>query len=395
MVTVTYGRFTYPIEIQLRTLLQDVWGELEHALAYKQGNTHPHIKNSFRLLSTDLQNNDKLISHLRDIRDRERGVGLFALEDAGACEAFPYEPVLEPTLFKQAGPLREAYTAYTAHVSIWREKRRNTKGWAEQGELLYNAVDRLIVNYDDRKDINVEYWLAMEGGFIRFAQGDYDGAMRRYEDIAARWPQSYAPHFRKGEILYIKGQTGKALIAFDESEERLTGESDPFNAYRLKMTLANLYWQMGEDYYGVALNKGVEAEGIYKEYGESFPPLVRQTLPNNLCWYHLERYIITRDKYTQSGKVEDREAEVEAYSIAEKRYRDLEALLEGGGEKRANDYDTAAWFCYQSYLRTGEPEWLVKAKKYCKDGWGLKSYTLHAIISSNLYRYHTEEIMSA
>lgn len=41
---ITSGSYKCPLEIQLRTLLQDVWGELEHALSYKRGSIHPHIK---------------------------------------------------------------------------------------------------------------------------------------------------------------------------------------------------------------------------------------------------------------------------------------------------------------------------------------------------------------
>lgn len=38
---------TCSVEVQLRTLLQDVWGELEHALAYKQGNVNHQISRYF------------------------------------------------------------------------------------------------------------------------------------------------------------------------------------------------------------------------------------------------------------------------------------------------------------------------------------------------------------
>ena len=59
----------YSFEIQLRTLLQDVWGELEHKLAYKQKNPHQFIRQSFMRLSKSLETNDMLITHLKSFID--------------------------------------------------------------------------------------------------------------------------------------------------------------------------------------------------------------------------------------------------------------------------------------------------------------------------------------
>jgi len=389
-----YSKFQYPIEIQLRTLLQDVWGELEHTLAYKQGNIHPHIKNSFRLLSKDLQNNDILISNLCDIRDKEYRVGLFALEDAGPSEAFIYEPELLPTIFKDAH-LDDAYKNYSEYISTWRDQRHNPREWAERGFEFYRALDRLI-GWEQRNESLVQYWLFMEKGFLLFVQGRRDEAMKIYEEVTNKWKELYAPHFRIGEIFYIKGEIEKSLVAFDKSEELLSRQStcDPFNVYRLKAKLALLYWLMGEQYCDIALNKILEAEVIYNKHSGSFPARIRQSLTNNLCWYHLEKYILAREKYKRSGKEQDRKAQEEAYERALDRCRTLEELLETSHEKRANDYDTVAWFCFNTYLKTKDAAFLEKAKKYCRDGWGLKSDALHQINSSSIYRSHTQEIIS-
>ena len=39
-----------------------------------------------------------------------------------------------------------------------------------------------------------------------------------------------------------------------------------------------------------------------------------------------------------------------AYEEASRRYSDLHTLMNTLGDKRANDYDTAAWFCYHTFL---------------------------------------------
>ena len=77
-------------EIQLRTLLQDVWSELEHALSYKKGKIHPHISKSFELLSRELEAKDILVSQLREIRDQETAFVRYSSASAGPSRWMGY-----------------------------------------------------------------------------------------------------------------------------------------------------------------------------------------------------------------------------------------------------------------------------------------------------------------
>jgi len=63
------ARKRYYAEIQLRTLLQDAWAELEHKLSYNRGNVHPFIIISFILFAQDIATNDLLLSYLKNIHD--------------------------------------------------------------------------------------------------------------------------------------------------------------------------------------------------------------------------------------------------------------------------------------------------------------------------------------
>ena len=90
IVTQKIGDTTYSVEVQLRTLLQDVWGELEHSLSYKKSGIHPHIKRSFILLSRDLATMDMLMRHLKDISDKEQVGRLYSAEDVGPNKYFGY-----------------------------------------------------------------------------------------------------------------------------------------------------------------------------------------------------------------------------------------------------------------------------------------------------------------
>jgi hypothetical protein len=64
-------------------------------------------------------------------------------------------------------------------------------------------------------------------------------------------------------------------------------------------------------------------------------------------------------------------------------------------DKGAIDYDTAAWFCYHTFLRDRTALSFLEQKELSRGGWGLKSHSLHPIHASSLYRARTQEILRA
>jgi ppGpp synthetase/RelA/SpoT-type nucleotidyltranferase len=379
VVSQIYGVNSYPIEIQLRTLLQDVWGELDHTIAYKQGNIHPHIGKSFSLLARDLETNDLLISHLRDIRDKEREAEMFSLRNTGPYKPFDYEEHIFPEIFKEEGELKSTAELYQAHLLQWNPEGDIAK-WIAKGHDLYVKVDSLI-NYENRSLPEVEYWSTMEDAFFYFVSGDHDSAHEKYQSIINKGSNRYVPHFRIGEIEFIRGNITKSLLSFDRAEEcmELDENHDKHNAYMLKVVLANTYWLMGSDYCNISVAKILEAESIFHANSGLFNEHDKRSLINNLCWYHLEKYIKSKSD--------------EDYREALDRYMALEEVM-GGEAEYADDYDTAAWFCYHAYLKSGDQDFLGKAKSYCEKGVDKHIYARHAITSANMYRNHVQEIMS-
>lgn len=379
VVTRQAGNNVIPIEVQLRTLLQDAWGELEHALSYKKGNVHPYIKKNFYLLSRDLQNMDELISHLRDTRDRQKAIESFSIKSGGPRKAFAYEERLVPAGFLSDGSLKDAATSYYAHIVSEREKGKIT-GWVKKGQQLYKTVDRAILE-EDKSDPKVQYWLDMEKAFLLFAGGENDKALSVYERVLVNWKGYYVPHFRKGEIYFSKEQIEDALIAFDESERCAKEDDHPVNMYLIKVKIASIYWLLGREYCGLALQKILEAEAIFEKYKHAFSPENEKRLVNNLCWFQLDKYLVTNTDA-------DYEASLE-------RYKRLESMLTKDDELPADFFDTAAWFSYQSYLKTKEVGWLEKAKRYCESARGRGIWMTYEITAQNVLREHMEEIMSA
>jgi ppGpp synthetase/RelA/SpoT-type nucleotidyltranferase len=367
-----------PVELQLRTLLQDAWGELEHYLSYKQGNIHPHIKTSFALLARDLETNDLLISHLRSIRDKERMVYLYYLEKAGPLGYFDYEDELVPQLFK-SGELKELFDIYIEYMNGISPNAANRDKLPEAIKH-FESLKAKISYSDVEKDLNIKYILNMERAFLAFWAGKWTEALEIYEEAQHDYSSHYILNFRMGELYFIMGDVVKALVAFDNIEEGESVPLDYFNLYRIKLKLAYIYWLLGSEYVDYTMRLISEAAGIYKSHSDLFSAESRSKLINNLCAYALDKYIITEE-----------EAD---FTEAKRRFEDVIPLLDDNMAS-ANMIDTAAWFYFHEYKRTGDRTQLEMAKKYCKQIGEKENQATFRLMSINIQRNHIQEIMCA
>jgi GTP pyrophosphokinase len=368
-----------PVEIQLRTLMQDVWGELEHALAYKQGATNAHVKRSFQLLALDLSANDMLITHLKDMLDKERAGELYARRRSGPHAYFGYEEEIFPGILKKDNAKRKAWDAYVEFVKK-QDLSEDTSGWIKDAWKRYEDFHDTLSGPDLRRR-DVQYCVQMENAFLQFCEGRLEEALNNYGAVLREYRDRYVVYFRKGEIHFIRGDIVKALVAFDDSDKILhakRGQVDADSAYRIKVKLANIYWVLGHEYCDIALNEIRDALELYKSHPDVLGER-RHSLVNNLCWYNLEKFVL-------SGKKE-------SYVESKKYYEELNELL--NDKSSSNQYDTAAWFCYQTYLRSGEREWLELARQHCQHMWGKHNMATFQVSSIAIQRNHLEQILNA
>jgi ppGpp synthetase/RelA/SpoT-type nucleotidyltranferase len=346
----------YLIEIQLRTLFQDVWAELEHKLAYKQGNIHPHIKKSFELLAKDLKNKDQLISHLKSIRDQEQVGHLYVLERGGPVEYYGYEPELIPDLFKSE-PYESRFKDYLRYFENL-DLQKNKKELIAEAKRLYNILISGI-KMKMRDDLKLEYFFNMEDAFFYFWEGgleNLNNALKLYEKMIARrqYEKHYMLYFRMGEIYFIKGEIVNALKSFDHCEDILINcEMNYFNHFNVKIKLSYIYWLLGQEYTDYSLKMIYDAEKIFKDHPGSFnnPERKRELILNNLCFYHLEQYLKTKDR--------------KDFKELKMKLQDYESFMKGRS-LNANAADTLAWTYYQIFLEDRDPHNLEAAKKYCE-----------------------------
>lgn len=397
------------VEIQVRTLLQDVWGELEHSLSYKQGSVHPHIKKSFVLLAENLSTNDSLISHLRNIRDKENAGHIYSLSQIKPYGYMHYEDSIIPKIFKNK-KFSKHHEKYMSHIHK-NNKSTSHEEWIKNCKKYFEALVSPITHKQLETDSSLFYWIEMEKAYILFHEGKLNDAMEIYKKLrSGKFYCRPVLHFRIGEIYFIKNNLEKSLAAFDTSESCLNDDStDIQNKYRIKLKLAYTYWLLGEEYFPVVTKVFCEAKDIFEANREMFSDGDHQVVINGACWYFLEKYIVEtrktkslerlishKDDMEIKAKLKKSKTQAKSfYEESKKYYDELEKLLEAP-HCSSNLFDTAAWFCYHTYLADkNNVEWLEKAKVCCKTLQEKENRATLKLKSQNIQINHMLEIITA
>jgi len=382
----------YPIEVQLRTLLQDVWGELEHTLSYKKGNIHPHIKKSFSLLARDLETSDMLLTHLKEISEKQICTEEFFVTKARPRNYFYYEEELIPDSFKQE-KIKSLWEKYSNPINDKELKNSETK-WLSKARNCFTELDNELIQLK-KTDNKVKYILDVEEAFLLFSEREYDKALNIYKNLLEEYKDHYVIHFRRGEIFFIKGKIEEALSCFDNAEQILSNtNSNYLNKYIVKLRLAYTYWSLGHEYIDTAIKEISESKKIYDKFlletnGDDF------NLLNNMGWYHLEKYIINKNIMAQKTNKEEREkfliALEESFKLAEEKCFQVEAVLEKN--PTSHMYDTVSYFYYQKYLKNKKELDLEKARNYCSNMHDTVDYTSFTFKSWDIRMNHIQQIM--
>lgn len=371
------------IEIQARTLLQDVWGELEHSLSYKKGAVHPHIKKSFELLARDLETSDKLMSHLKDIFIKEQLADKFLSGSSTPRDYLGYEDDTLPEVFTTR--LKSEYSEYNEFgKKIKLRDRQNLQNNVCEFKELYDSICSKL-NGTDYQDHKLSYWLEMEKAFFHFCNKEYDSALDVYQKLKYHHKDKYCISFRIGEILFINGETSKALIEFDESVYVIRQLDNKYcrNIYVIKLMLALCYWMLGDDYIDIALENINVCKNIYISNEEYFSTTVysKTVLYNNYLWYYLAKY-----GHTKSAS--DYDKLINVYSEVADEFKNSQNLS-------SNSIDTLAWFFYNKFLRTHDICDLSESLMYCNLIKSSPAYSTYNYLSLHVQMNHMKEIVSA
>jgi ppGpp synthetase/RelA/SpoT-type nucleotidyltranferase len=383
------------IEVQLRTLVQDVWGELEHSISYKKGGIHPHIKKSFYLLSKDLSNIESLLSYLKEVNQKEIAGEEYYNKLVTPKYFFKYEDKIFPQHFELDINLNLCYTEYWQIIESL-EISNISQDWIKQARSKLTEFDNVVTIHQMKETPELEYWINMENAFLLFCELKHEESLHEYENLLTKFGDRYCVHFRAGELHFILGHIEKALSSFDKAEELLliTDDIDHVNHFRIKTRLAYYYWSLGEEYIDISIMEIKEAQDIFIKNRALFDQAQYEQLINNICWYKLEKYII-------SLKVAESEETEENLKKAETAFEDVSLAYVPIVELLQNSFisshllDTAAWYCYWVFKKTNDKEFLLKARQYALSINDKVKLTSYPFKSMKTHMNHIQAIMSA
>jgi ppGpp synthetase/RelA/SpoT-type nucleotidyltranferase len=390
IIRIKHSHADYYIEIQMRTLLQDAWGELEHYLSYKKGVIDPYIKTGFDLLSKNFETHDNLLTDLRSVSDKQGKYDLFLDENYKPGYYFDYEDTVAPKkLFgmEKIIPLLKEYGVILTKLKGVNLKSTQSREVVAEARSCFNKIWDEIGSRLYKADKEVRYWVDMENAFFLFFENKIHESKKIYEDLkqVPELSNRYVLNFRLGEIYFSQNNIVRALDCFDESERQLSLLRKPckINIFRIKVRLALNYWALGPEYIEIAIEQINEAERLLHAKNSSFPNFERLKIltANNVCWYYLEKYIKSEGEKDPASNTH--------FLAAKKKYEELVPLLLG--ESFPFMYDTTAWFCYHAYKKTKIASYLEKSIQYCsqmRDKWPGATF-------NSMQMGHIQEIMNA
>ncbi|MBF0402022.1 MAG: hypothetical protein HQL90_14815 [Magnetococcales bacterium] len=178
------GRWT-AVEVQLRTLIQDLWGQMEHTVAYKRNSIAPYIRKNFQLLAGQLGGIEDKVGWLKESADKDYLVHSYFQEQYRPLRSMKYETAILPHFFNDSvvldahrvklSTVRNRYQEYVKYVEAYRrDSVTNWEEWLAEAWSkiceLHGVVTSLLeaMNKNMEEDIALLYWFHMEAAFLLF-----------------------------------------------------------------------------------------------------------------------------------------------------------------------------------------------------------------------------------
>ncbi|MBF0445690.1 MAG: hypothetical protein HQL68_08870 [Magnetococcales bacterium] len=420
------------IEAQVRTLLQDVWSEMEHKLAYKQGKTNPHISTSFKLLQEDISTMGRRLSNIQTMRNSHLALDHLAIRESRPYSYFSYEKEWEPKCFlaKKLAPDDKALAErYKELTDQYNNGEITPNAFGEQALTMVDDLNKLFKKADKDADQNsedkIKYWYLMEKGFITFLIKDYDASGKLYDKVlqSSEFDHQPVPLFRRTEMNFVveEGLDEKdlipCLVGFDEVIARIKSlhergkMSDVArqNGAAILAKIAAIYELMGaEEYMDYCISLFEEAgkllDGVKEKKIRKSKLLVIQ---NNLGWAYLEKFRTSTDKGDMKFWHEKCVNELKPV------YKEVcKAMVKDPEKFSSNMYDTLSWFFYLTYIHLENPNLgndvisssmvrpskgenlLTIAQRFCGYIWRVKNKSSFLVSSISRQRSRAELIMN-
>ena len=225
-------------EIQIRTILQDAWAEVEHELIYKT-EFNPFdipLRRKLASLNASLTLADITFQEIRDYQKKLQG----ELEERRNSFYELADDLLNEKIEKKKS--KDEISRVTPFVQgtiddlLLRAIHAHNEGNLEEAVVIYTK----ILDSVSDKDKNVIAVIRKHRGMAYFSMNDYKNALADFEVSLQFDPKAYRTHYYMGIVYSITKEYEKACECFNTSLE-----INPFQAHT-NFRLAMAYYELQE-----------------------------------------------------------------------------------------------------------------------------------------------------
>jgi Uncharacterized protein conserved in bacteria len=228
-------------EIQIRTILQDAWAEVEHELVYKS-EFSPFdlpLKRKLASINASLSLADIIFQEIRDYqnklnRELDKRRGSFYLQANNEMEIDHTVPAADP-----GSPVDEIsdpvspYVQGTIDDMILDAIEAHNNGNLERAGMIYSCI------IDAKPNDTVLSVIYKHRGMAYFAQSRYEDALSDFRKSAEANPENFRSYYYVGIVLSVTGNEAEAIEEFSKSLER-----NPYQPY-VYFRRAQSFFQLG------------------------------------------------------------------------------------------------------------------------------------------------------
>lgn len=249
---------TLVCEIQIRTILQDAWAEVEHELIYKS-DFNPFDKPLRRKLASinaSLSLADTIFQEIRDYQNRlqselgSRRNTFYDKADEMTGAVKPSTPVVQPIFVEQnkSGSIDDL---------VLQALHEHNLGNFSRATEIYSQ----IINSSPKPNPVVLGVIYKHRGMAYFAQNDYQNALDDFKSSVKSDPRSFRSLYYQGIVCSIMGREEEAVEAFNQSLAIDKFQSHVY--YRRSISYYNMkeYVKAMEDINN-AINLGLENDDV-------------------------------------------------------------------------------------------------------------------------------------
>ncbi len=206
-------------EVQLRTILQDAWAEVEHELVYKS-EFSPFdlpLKRKLASINASLSLADIIFQELRDYQtklNREietRRMSFYTQVDAAAKSPDAGAAVDSQAAGDLDGGRDLPYLQGTIDDMILGAIEAHNAGHIDKAVKIYSAI---IASGPPPIALSVIY---KHRGMAHFARSDYDSALADFQESVSTNPEDFRAYYYIGIVLSILRRNSEAEEAFNKS----------------------------------------------------------------------------------------------------------------------------------------------------------------------------------